>query len=218
MKATATISFAAAGVAALGVLCSCSPKERLANGLEGRWEGTPVKISDATPPASGKASHDFKWPTVAQGTTVWMAPNLEFHRDLSKEGGTLDFSAEFKITREVESETLKTPVLATAHLNATATATWTALDDDEVSVTFDPKTITVTLDPANVELSFAHVTDRSDKELEELKERVGESLEKRLTSQVSEILLEIKEFDDVEAIGSTLTFEIGDRDFSFTKM
>ncbi|MDE6467623.1 MAG: hypothetical protein K2L28_01850, partial [Muribaculaceae bacterium] len=144
-------------------------------------------------------------------------PSLTFDRTSGTNGGALTISADYTITRGVESTATATPVKATVNGTVNAAGTWIVKDGDEVLVTLDPTKTVVDIDPASLVLSYAGLTDAPQDSLATVKERVASNITDVIKPMIAGKVQKMHKFDDVKVIGNTLTLEAGHSKLSLTK-
>ena len=120
----------AAGLTAALALSSCSSEEaKLAGAIAGTWNGTTTQMSHRKDKPDKKDRRDGDRNRMDAGEMT-CTPTLTFVRTDGTNGGTIDISANYTLTRGVESVASATPVSATVNGSIKASGTWTAHDDD----------------------------------------------------------------------------------------
>lgn len=126
-------------------------------------------------------------------------------------------SADYTITKGVESVAVTTPVKATVNGNVKASGTWTVKDGDEVVLTLDPARTVVNVDTAFVALSYARLTDPPQDSLVAIKSRVVPNIESVIKPMFMARVHKMRKLDDVKITGNTMTLEAGHNKMTFTK-
>lgn len=201
---------------ALG-LSSCNGGDaKLANDLAGTWKGETTSMMSGKNQKHERDGHKGKHDKDAKGE-MSCTPTLTFVKTDGTNGGTLNISADYTLTKGVESVTTSTPVNATVKGNVVASGTWTVKDDDEVKVTIDPSKTEVSVDSTSLALSYATLTDAPQDSLISIKERVAANLESVIKPMLSARVQKLHEFDDVKINGNMMTLEIGHTKMTFNK-
>lgn len=206
-----TLTLAVAGLCALG-LASCNEEAKLASQVEGIWSGTTTQMNQGKKQKGGDAS------AITGATVNSVTPSFTFTPDESvKNGGKVIYSGVYSISQPVNSATVGVPFKVTANVKTTASGTWQAVDDDEITVTFDATSVNTTLDPQSVAFSYAELTDKPVSELDSLKANLLPNLEISFGGEIQKRVASIKKLDDVKVRDNSMTLEIGKTDYTFTK-
>lgn len=144
-------------------------------------------------------------------------PTLTFVRANGINGGTINISAIYTVSKGVESTATATPVKATVSGNINASGTWTVKDGDEVILVLDPSKTVVDVDTASLALSYARLTDAPQDSLNSIKERVASNIADIIKPMLAGKIQKMHKFDDVKVTGNTMTLEAGHNRISFTK-
>lgn len=203
---------------ALGLASCTSEDAKLAGELAGTWKGSTTEMM------KGKKDKDDKHkdgecnkPGRPDCCNMTCTPTLTFDRTSGTNGGALTISADYTITRGVESTATATPVKATVNGTVNAAGTWIVKDGDEVLVTLDPTKTVVDIDPASLVLSYAGLTDAPQDSLATIKERVASNISDVIKPMIAGKVQKMHKFDDVKVIGNTLTLEAGHSKLTLTK-
>lgn len=208
------------GYLALGALVSvgivsCDDSAKLASQAEGVWSGNTTVLS-AKEHHKEKQNNNPAQPMGAKINSV--TPSFTFTPDASvKNGGKLNFSGVYSVSQAVSSQSVDVPFDATADVKVNANGTWTAQDDDEIIVTIDASSVSVTVDPASVALGYAVLTDKPVAELDSLKAQILPNIDSSFTEEVRKRVTSLHKLDDVKIQGTTMTLEIGKTDFTLNK-
>lgn len=216
-------------VAVVG-LASCGGGEaKLAGELAGTWKGNTAMVMKGKmdkPDKDGKHKPDKedkhkggdrdKAPR-GDGGEMTCTPTLTFVKTDGTNGGTLNISADYTVSRGVETTSVTTPVKATVNGNVKASGTWTVKDDDEVIVTLDPSNTVVNIDTTSLALSYAKLTDAPQDSLNTIKGRVAANITDVIKPMIATRVQKMRKFDDVKITGNTMTLEAGHNKMTFTK-
>lgn len=220
---------AVALVAVLG-LSSCGGSDaKLAGELAGTWKGNTTmmmkgKMDKPDKDGKHKAGKDDKnkggdrdMGHGADGAEMTCTPTLTFVKADGTNGGTINVSADYTISRGVESTATTTPVKATVNGNVKASGTWTVKDGDEIMVNLDPSTAVVNVDTTSLALSYAKLTDAPQDSLNTIKGRVAANITDVIKPMLAARIQKMRKFDDVRITGNTMTLEAGHNKMTFTK-
>ena len=200
-----------AGLLVVG-LASCNENAKLASEAEGIRSGNATVLNKKE-----NQKHD-KNGEVTSPVVESVTPSFTFTKVESvKNGGKVIFSGVYAISQSVSSTAVDVPFQASANVKATATGNWVATDDDEIKVTFDPATVSTTLDPESITFGYAVLTDKPVSELDSLKAALIPNLDKSFGAEVQKRVASIKELDDIKISGTTMNLEINKTDFTLTK-
>lgn len=218
------------GVAAAIILglSSCDNASKLADNVQGKWEGGTTQMSKGNPDKHKDRDHKDKKDgerrekvgTPRDGNiSISITPTVTFTLDKGTNGGKIDLSARYTVSQPVLTHTDSiAPVKATVSGIANASGTWMAKDDDDIHVTLDSSKTTVTVDPASLTLDYAVLTDRPTAELDSLKANVAANIEPVVKTLIQERISHIREFEDVKFVNpTTMKLEIGHDKVTFTK-
>lgn len=192
------INYAIAAATAC-MLVSCDEEAKLASELEGSWSGAPITISND---AAG----------LVTGVDTYV-----FTKTDSKEG-TVDLATMLSMSSALpEDSAIVQPYSKTVSAKAVATGTWVVTDDDEVNISIDSNSITVSVDPDAVELETSLLTGAEAPVVDSLSScetaRVGAQLRTQIVSHYSSI----KMLDDIKIKANKLIYEIGKTKFVMSR-
>lgn len=212
----------AAALTAVMVLTSCSSEDaKLAGELVGTWKGSAAQLMNGKKDKPDKDDRhkngDRNKPEHMDFGEMTCTPTITFVRTDGTNGGTLDISGNYTVSRGVESIATTTPVKATVAGTLMASGTWTVKDGDEVVLTLDPSKTVVNVDTASLALSYASLTDAPQDSLAAIKERVAFNIADVVKPMVSGKIQKMHKFDDVKITGTTMTLEAGHNNLTFTK-
>ncbi|MDE7410602.1 MAG: hypothetical protein K2M94_01005 [Paramuribaculum sp.] len=190
-----------AAIVSLGLM-SCNERADLAKSVEGTWSGAPVMLAN-------NAEGDF---TVIDTYT--------FTVDKTGEGGTLMITG--MVNGTVPSShfalSLDQPVSTSVSGRTSVTASWRAIDDDDISVMVDPESFTVTVDPVEMVLTSNVITDATENTPENLSAAAMKKVEDSFRKVIMPHYMELTHMDDVKVKnGDYLKFEVGKKDFSLMR-
>lgn len=223
----------AAAVAAVLGLASCASEDaKLAGELAGTWKGTTTEVIKGKkdkadkPDKADRSDKDGKHKEGDRDRAgrpdccdMTCTPTLTFDRTSGTNGGALTISADYTLTRGVETTATATatPVKATVNGTVNASGTWTVKDGDEVLVTLDPTKTVVDIDTTSLVLSYAGLTDAPQDSLATVKERVASNITDVIKPMIAGKVQKMHKFDDVKVIGNTLTLDAGHNKLTLTK-
>lgn len=207
----------AAGLTAALALSSCSSEEaKLAGAIAGTWNGTTTQMSHRKDKPDKKDRRDSDRNRMDAGEMT-CTPTLTFVRTDGTNGGTIDISANYTLTRGVESVASATPVSATVNGSLKASGTWTAHDDDEVIINLDPTKTVVDVDTTSVSLNYAQLTDAPKDSLASMRSRVISNIPDVVKPMLEARVMKMRKLDDIKITGNLMTLEAGHTLISFTK-
>ena len=207
----------ATAVTAALALSSCSSEEsKLAGAIAGTWNGTATQMSHRQDKPDRKDRHDGDRNRMDAGE-MSCTPTLTFVRTDGTNGGTIDISANYTLTRGVESVASATPVSATVNGSIKASGTWTAHDDDEVIINLDPTKTVVDVDTTSVSLNYAQLTDAPKDSLASMRSRVISNIPDVVKPMLEARVMKMRKLDDIKITGNLMTLEAGHTLISFTK-
>lgn len=194
-------SLACAGI--LLFTTACDSPSRLASKVEGVWSGTSVR---------------FDKKVVGDGTYT---PVYEFTRTDNRPAGNITLSAQVSVTIPINSQVNAegtAPVSATAAALATVSGYWTADDDDEIKIAFDPSTLNITMDP-DVQFAYANVYTSFDVDsAATVSAPVMRAFHDQVRRGMDHVISKTREFDDIHfPAESIMTAEIGKNRQTFAR-
>ena len=225
------ILMAAFVAAAIGLTSCGSEDAKLAGELAGTWKGSATEMMKGKKDKPDKGDKEHKdgnrkeqgkpgngRPDPRMGPEeMTCTPTFTFVRTDGTNGGTIDISADYTITKGVESVAVSTPVKASVNGKVKASGTWTVKDGDEVVLTLDPAKTVVNVDTASVALSYAQLTDAPQDSLAAIKARVVPNIESVIKPMLTARVQKMRKLDDVKITGNTMTLEAGHNKMTFTK-
>lgn len=217
-----TKSMMVAAISAALCLSSCNGKDsKLAGELEGTWKGsTTCMMKDKKEKSDKDRRHgdgDRDKPGHSDGNGMTCTPTLTFVKTDGINGGTLDISADYTVSKDVESAATTTPVMASVNGSVKASGTWTVKDGDEVIITIDPSKTVVDVDTASMALSYARLTDAPQDSLNMMKGRVASNIAEIIKPMIAGRVQKMRKLDDVRITGNTMTLEAGHNRITFSR-
>lgn len=192
--------FAATFAAFLLSLSSCDSKSKLADDIAGSWASSPERFVDN------------------QASSASIIQIIDFTKDQSKTGGTLTMSGLFSImTAMPQSDRAIQPLSVTASGVASIAGEWTVIDDDEISVFLDAKTLNVNVDPSAVVLDDNLLTNESTPDTTSLKPALARSIEAQIKSAVGNQFFNVRKIDDIKIKDNIMSCEINKRDLTLRR-
>lgn len=191
-------------LAVSSVIVSCSNSEaRLAKEISGVWQGTPEAFSDNS------------------AITATIIDFYEFSPATKTADGTLSGSVTVTgmvntTTQIVGDDTSTEPLSFSAAARTSITGTWTVIDDDEISLSFDPQSLTVKVDPDAITdntISLGTTFPSVDSIRPGLDKTIEHGIRSALTNRYASMRL----MDDVKVNGTLLKYESNHEDFVLTK-
>lgn len=196
----------ATALAAVLGLSSCGKDAKLADDLAGTWKSAPTAMMPDDDDHHGRETGE-----------MLCTPTFTFERTDIKNGGTINISADYTVTKNVTATATPVPVKATASGTISATGTWRVEDGDEVKLAIDASKTVVNVDTSTVTLSYAQVTDASVDSLAAMKPNVASAIADILTPMLTAKVNRLHEFDDVKITGDNLTLEVADNRLTLTR-
>jgi lipoprotein len=215
------IFMATAIVAAFG-LSSCGGEDaKLAGELTGTWKGATTQMTKGKKDKPDKDDRhndgNRNKPDRMDMDEMNCTPTFTFVRSDGTNGGTIDISADYTITKGVESIAMTTPVNATVTGNFNASGTWTVKDGDEVILNLDPSKTVVNVDTTSVTLAYARLTDAPQDSLNSLKGRIVSNIPDVVKPMIAAKVQKMRKLDDIKITGNTMILEAGHNKIPFTK-
>ncbi len=198
-----TLSYlAASAIVAATAFSSCRPATR----LDGQWMGNPERIAHL----SG-----------ASDATATMT--LSFDQP-EKTGGTVMLSAVIDIQQGISSFTTDEPYApyetsVTATANATGRFTFTDDDKEDIAISIDPDSFTLTVDPSGVTFAQNIITGQQQPVLDSLAASTAEKWKVILTPAARELFNRYTSIEDIKIHhDDIMSCEISDRDYTLRRV
>ncbi|MDE6448790.1 MAG: hypothetical protein K2L41_01760 [Muribaculaceae bacterium] len=186
-------------IAVMTCITSCDEKARLADSVTGSWSGQAERID-----------------TPNQPTTTTVTRMLTFTPDLnSSTGGTLRATAMFSVESGTKLQpTGIQPIAVTVNGSATISGHWEAIDDDEIAVSFDSRTLTIDIDPQEVLLEYDITTQEATPMDESIKPDIAASVKRSMTNVMNHSVFNYGKIDDIKVKGLLMSCEINKKDYT----
>lgn len=177
---------------------SCDENARLARDIQGTWAGTPEHLNDAEAATS----------TIIE--TYTFTPD-EVNPKAKNGNVTITGNVSATIPMAVN------PISISAAASTSIQGTWTVIDDDEIALVLDFKSLQVKVDPDAVTISNDIFTDQSIPQVESLRSEVVANIAAQLRRDVEMRYMAVRQLDDVKIKGPILKFEIADTEYILTR-
>ncbi len=179
--------------------CVCESPSKLAGAIEGTWSGAPKTLSNQTDGIiTGVDSYVFTKTAPTEGVVV-VSTMLSLNEALPGDSSIIQ------------------PISLTAAAKATAQGSWVATDDDEISLTIDPTTIEISIDPQAVVLETSLLNGEDEDVASTLKPDVVERVKKQIARIVTVKYLDLKHFDDIKIKDGRMKYEVGKEHFIMSR-
>lgn len=186
-------------VSALG-LQSCDDSAKLAENIEGTWSGAPEHLIDTSASSA----------SIIDTYTFTHTPDTK--------GGNITITSVISVTGQIDgSQAIVQPFSLSASGTASVQGTWEAIDDDEIAVAIDPKTLNVAIDPDAVVLSSSMLTGNTSAAVDSMKPALVNTIKAQVQQAVGNRYLSLKRLDDVEVKGPMLKYEIGKQHYTMSR-
>lgn len=201
MKKSISAFWATAAMAALlPFMTACDSKAKLAEAVQGRWNGNPETVLD-----TGAASAS-------------MSRILEFTKGAADTEGSVTMTAMITVENTMQfNDSIVAPLQITASGTATITGVYQAKDDDELTISLDATSMTVNVDPDAVQLNYNIQTENSAPMVEKLKPGAAILATQQINRAAQNAFSNISEIDDIKINGNIMRCEINHTDLTFTK-
>lgn len=209
MKIHFIMAAALIGSMFMATLPSCGREEkRLAREVAGVWAGTPETFTDS------------------QAVTVTVTDTYTFGTDTAtiSDGkfpvGPLAVTAVISMDTQVmpEGDDVTEPLALSAAAMASARGTYSVVDDDEITLSIDPASISVNVDPEQVVTVGSPLTAAStDARINSMRPAIAANLQARLRDALARRYGGMTLMEDVKIKGNLLKYEMGHEDFTLTR-
>lgn len=189
-------------VGAIVVSCSNSAA-RFAKEIPGVWQGTPAAITDNTAiTATIIDTYEFGPAAMTAAQTL---------------SGPVTVTGMVNTTTQIVSDsTMVEPMGLSASAHTTISGTWTVIDDDEISLSFDPQTLVIDVDPDGV-IAKDNGIALSSPAVDSIRPALIKSIEQGLRQALTARYASMRHMDDVKIKGVMFKYESNDEDFVLTK-
>lgn len=177
---------------------SCDENGRLAKDIQGTWAGTPERLNDAEAATS----------TIIE--TYTFTPD---EANPKAKNGNITITGNVSTTIPMAVS----PVSISAAATTSIQGTWTVVDDDEIALVLDPKTIQVKVDPDAVAVTNDIFTEQNIPQVDSLRSEVSANIAAQLRRDVETHYMSVRQLDDVKIKGPILKFEIADTEYVLTR-
>lgn len=177
---------------------SCDENARLARDIQGSWAGTPERLNDA---------EDVTSTIVETFTFTPDAVNPKAKK------GNVTITGNVSTTIPIAVS----PVSISAAATTSIQGSWSIIDDDEIALVLDPKSLQVKVDPEAVTVSNDIFTDQNIPQVDSLRREVTANIGAQIRRDAETRYLSVKHLDDVKIKGPILKFEIADIEYVLTR-
>lgn len=194
----------AAAASILVALSSCDSKSKLAEDVTGTWTTEQITIAND-----------------AQGQTVGNDIFAFQRTDQTATGGTVSLASTLSLTRGADAlAPADAPVSVSIAATAAISGKWQAIDDDEITITFDPNTLKISVDPDAIALTANPLNGNTPANIDSIKPAVAQFYQTELTNTMRQHYASYSRLDDVKLKdnGSTLKIEIKDSEMLLHRM
>lgn len=188
---------------ALG-LSSCSSRSSLAREIEGVWSGTPESIFDNSALSA----------TLIE---TYQFDNLPAEESGTVTGGSVNIVGMLTATVQLVVDEFEQPLSFTSSARSSIIGTWDAIEDDEIALNLNLTTLNIVVDPDAVIPGSALMNDNGIAKIEQMKPEIINMIASGLKQSLSKRYSSMKKLDDIEIDGSTLKFESGKIDYTFSR-
>ena len=197
MKNTALFALALMGAAALA---GCDSKSKLAKELQGEWSSTPELLVNT---GAARAS---------------LVRVMDFNRTADQTQGTVTMTALITVENAIPAnDSIVTPLTITASGTAVITGVYNVKDDDEVNLNLDATSLSISVDPEAVKLSYDIIDGKSGSSLEALRPGALRLAQQQINRAAQEVFFNLDEIDDIRIDGDMMSCEIGHKDLNFRR-
>ena len=188
-------------MAALLLTGSCSDKAKLAEAIQGEWTGNPEKILD-----TGAADAS-------------MVRVLEFSPGSADTEGNVTMTAMITVENTMPfNDSIVTPLQISASGTAVISGVYQVKDHDELIISLDVTSMSVTVDPDAVALNYNVLTQNSAASVDQLKPGATVLATQQINRAAQNAFSNITEIDDIHVKGNVMSCEINKRDLVFSKV
>lgn len=180
---------------------SCDSKARLSEEVQGVWGSAPEQIQDTG---------------AEQATLVRL---MEFNASSSAQAeGTVTMTALITVENTMPAnDSIVAPLEITASGTATISGYYQAIDDDELAVTLDASSLTVSVDPQAVQLNYNALTTESSAQVDKLKPAAAMLASQQIRRAAQNTFYTLNKIDDIKINNKLMSCEIGKHDLTFRR-
>lgn len=186
------------------VVVSCSNSEaRFAKEVPGVWQGTPEMFSDSQA-GSATIVDTFTFDPVVETPNSTLTGNVTIT-------GMVNTT-----TQIVGDSSFIEPLSLSVAAHTTISGTWTVTDDDEISLSLDPGSLSVAVDPDAV---LVNGTDLplGTPAIDSIRPAACKNIEQSIRAALTARYASMAKLDDVKVKGKLLKYEINEQDFVLTR-
>lgn len=186
------------------VVVSCSNSEaRFAKEVPGIWQGTPEMFSDnSAVTATIIDTYEFSPAEMTANETL---------------SGSVTVTGMVNTTTQIVGDSaLIEPLSLSASARTTISGTWTVIDDDEISLSFDTQSLMVDVDPNGVVANNAPLSIGTPA-IDSITPKLCKTLEHSIRMALTARYAALRHMDDVKIKGALLKYEINHEDFVLTR-
>ncbi len=190
-------------LAVLFVLGSCDDASYLAKNIEGTWSGAPARVP------------------VRSDFDITATDTYNFTRDQGTKGGNVIITSMLSAQVPMaQSDSAMAGYNISAAATATISGTWDIIDDDEIEMILDPRSLTVNVDPKALEMRADAITGQQSPAIDSIAPALSASISHSISGAMSEYYLLQRHLEDVEIKNGIMRFECeqtdGGKDMRFT--
>ena len=179
---------------------SCDDTARLIKDVTGTWSGAPEKLVDNSASSA----------TIIDTYTFTAIPDTK--------GGNVTITSLISVTGQIDgAQAIVQPFSLSASGTASIQGTWAAIDDDEIALSLEPKTLDVNIDPQAVVLSSSLLSGNTSAAVDSMKPALVQTIKAQVQQAVTARYLSMKHLDDVDVKGSILKYEIGKHHYTMSR-
>lgn len=184
---------------------SCDENARLAKEIQGSWTGTPENFSDNSSVTS----------TILE--TYDFITNLDGTGRQEKSGEVLIEGMITMSTQIVAEGDFNEPLSLTATAKSSIKGTWIVADGDEIALTLDSESLTVDSDPDAIVVEGNILGAENSPKIDTIRPSVAKAMAENVKRALTTRYAGIRHLDDVKVNGPLMKFEIGKKDYVFTR-
>lgn len=184
-------------------LASCDEKAKLADNVTGTWSTEQIELYNN---AHGQA--------FGNDIFVFEKSAKDSH------GGTVSIASTLSLTRAADALTpLDQPFSISIAATSSINGSWEAVDNDDIVIHFNTGSLAVTVDPDAVALVANPLSEMTQSEIDSIRPQTAAMYQMELTNAMRNHYSKYTKLDDVKLKdnGSTLKFEVGNKDFLLQK-
>lgn len=173
--------------------------------IEGRWNGSEMRLNDITGVADASTVVSFDFSTdKASGDT---------------KSGRVIVSALINANQPLtQDSTMIAPYEQSVAATASIEGVWAYEDDDDIVISYDPATFRINIDPEGVAMSENLLTGMQQPQVDSLTQITMNSWKNILGKPVRDQFNKFQKIEDVKVTKDILSFESGKDKLSFRKV